>query len=144
MDPGMSLTQYQSLSPIQLYLISIRDSFWTFFTAIGSKLSSFIALTDKRWIYHDLKRLHLNNSLVWFEFQAVIKLLQKHFKTLKTNTGVGPDQFPLRMMKDYADKIVQPLCYLINLSLQTYTFSRKVARVTPVFKSKDECNTIFF
>ena len=83
----------------------------------------------------------LNKNIVSFKFQDVRPdLLLKHLSTLKTTKGAGPDQIPPRIIKDCAEEIVLPLCYLINQSLRTHTFpsAEKFARVTPVFKSDDK------
>jgi len=122
--------------------VKIADSFCDFFSSIGTKLSkSSISLVDRRWTFHNSKRLYLNNNIVSFNFKVVTTdLLLKHLRTLKTTKGAGPDEIPPRIIKDCADEIVLPLCYLINLSLRTHTFpsAEKVARVTPVFKSGEK------
>ena len=50
--------------------------------------------------------------------------------------GSGPSSIPLTMLKEAADIIVGPLCYIINVSFSTGVFpdALKIAKVLPLRK----------
>ena len=60
-------------------------------------------------------------------------------KNLKATKAAGIDNVRHRMIKDAAEELSKPLCYVINLSLQTSLFptAEKSGKVTPIFKSGD-------
>ena len=60
-------------------------------------------------------------------------------KSLNPSKAAGHDNIPPRMIKDGAEELAVPLCYLANLSLQSSLFptSEKLAKISPVFKSND-------
>ena len=66
----------------------------------------------------------------------------KILKNLKATKAAGIDNVPPRMIKDAAEELCKPLCYLINLSLQTSLFptAEKSGKITPIFKSGDPSN----
>jgi len=120
----------------------ISNAFCNYFSTIGQKLSStMITLSKcawKRFMTDDEGKINPDGSI--FKFKSITPAaLLKHLKTLETNKGAGPDNIPPRLIKDCAEEILHPLCYLINWSLRCHTFptAEKTARVTPVFKSGD-------
>jgi len=56
---------------------------------------------------------------------------------LKRNKATGTDNLPLGLLKDSAKFIATPLCYIINLFIQTSTVPTawKTAKIIPIFKS---------
>ena len=58
-------------------------------------------------------------------------------KKLKRNKATGADDLPTGLLKDCASEISQPLCHLINLSLNRSEIPSdwKHALITKIFKS---------
>ena len=59
-------------------------------------------------------------------------------KRLKGNKATGADELiPSGMLKDVREYLVDPLCYILNLSVETSTVPMKwkVARLNPIHKS---------
>ena len=61
----------------------------------------------------------------------------KELKQLKGNKATGVDELPQGMLKDIREYIADPLCYILNLSVETATVPSKwkIARVIPIHKS---------
>jgi len=61
---------------------------------------------------------------------------------LKRNESRGLDNQPSGLLKDCADEVAQPLCYIINLSLSSSTVPTfwKQAKAVPIHKSGDSDN----
>ena len=78
-----------------------------------------------------------------FKFDYVSKIyVEKELKSMKRGKAAGHDDIPHGMLKDAASEIAKPLCYLINLSLQTGIVPAewKIAKVTPIHKSGSTSN----
>jgi len=78
-----------------------------------------------------------------FKFQYVsVIFIRKELKILKRNKSTGLDNLPPGLLKDCADEVAQPLCYIINLSLSSSTVPTfwKQAKVVPIHKSGDSDN----
>ncbi len=58
-------------------------------------------------------------------------------KQLKRNKATGVDEPPPGMLKDIREYIADPLCYILNLSVETATVPSKlkIARLIPIHKS---------
>ena len=56
------------------------------------------------------------------------------------NSAAGYDEMPASILKQCASVYIEPLTYLINVSLEQGTFpdELKIARVIPLFKGEDE------
>ncbi|XP_057305630.1 uncharacterized protein LOC130646135 [Hydractinia symbiolongicarpus] len=73
-----------------------------------------------------------------FDFKYVSKsFVEKELKNLKRHKATGIDNLPPAVMKDSANEISQPLCFIINLSLSTADVPTewKHPTVTPIHKS---------
>lgn len=70
-----------------------------------------------------------------FHFKYVSKsFVEKELKNLKRHKATSIDNLPPALMKDSANEISQPLCFIINLSLSTADVPTewKHATVTPI------------
>ena len=61
----------------------------------------------------------------------------KELKQLKGNRATGVDEPPPGMLKDIREYVADPLCYVLNLSVETATVPSKlkIARLIPIHKS---------
>ncbi|XP_057297787.1 uncharacterized protein LOC130628795 [Hydractinia symbiolongicarpus] len=93
------------------------------------KLKDFIWNKPK----HSLLRTNMK-----FEFNYISRVfVEKELKKLKRQKSTGSDNLPAALLKDCASAIAEPLCYLINLSLDNSEVpsDRKNAHNTPILKS---------
>jgi hypothetical protein len=115
---------------------TIAEEFCKFFTTVASKLKEkAFPLTNFTWKFHNPASSNPANN---FQFHQVPEQdILKELKHLNRKCATGLDHIPTCYLKDTAYVITKPLCYVINLSLQTGLFPSelKVARVTPIFKS---------
>ena len=82
--------------------------------------------------------IHQSNSK--FEFQPIsLYTCRKYLKELSVNKPLGPSNIPAWALKDCANVIVEPLCFLINAFLQEGKFPNhlKQAFITPIYKKGD-------
>ena len=63
--------------------------------------------------------------------------IEKELRSLKRNKATGLDEPPTGLLKVCAMFISQPLCHIMNMSINTSTVPSiwKTAKVTPIFKS---------
>ena len=118
--------------------IDLVNKFSRYFGKTVSELKSKAAFfSDYIWRYHGRKGIRTTQS---FRFAYVPKtFIEKQLKSLKRKKAAGPDELPPGMIKDCRNEILNPLTYLINLSLRSGRVPSlwKVARVSPIFKSGD-------
>lgn len=71
-------------------------------------------------------------NIVNFAYEEVLKSL----KSMKNSFTMGSDNIPSFFVKDCASALVDPLCFIFNLALNTCVFPDrwKITRLTPVFK----------
>ena len=117
----------------------IADEFNTFFSNIGSTLSSSIKLDDSTLAFTD----YLDNPSEYrFSFS---KIAEKETLTiisnLKSKNFSGNDQISNRLLKSIKCGISKPLTIIINQSLETGIFpdALKVVKVKPLFKKGNNC-----
>ena len=80
-----------------------------------------------------------------FIFQPIALFTCAKFgKELNINKPLGPSNIPACALKDSISVIAEPLCFLINASLNEGKFPRdlKQAHVCPIFKKGDTENPI--
>ena len=99
-------------------------------------------LTNKTWTEYSYTGLceKVNPDRKLFTFSEVCpRDVFTVLKSLNPSKAAGHDNIPPRMIKDGAEELAVPLCYLANLSLQSSLFptSEKLAKIRPVFKSND-------
>ena len=118
----------------------IAHEFNRYFATIGPKLASDIPSSDGNSYLN-----YLTSTDKEFQFRPtstneVFSLLNK----LKKSKAVGLDKISSRLIRECADLICKPLCYIFNQSLNVGMFPDdwKCARVTPLFKQgeRDDLN----
>lgn len=118
----------------------IAHEFNRYFATIGPKLASDIPSSDGNSYLN-----YLTSTDKEFQFRPtstneVFSLLNK----LKKSKAVGLDKISSRLIRECADLICKPLCYIFNQSLNVGVFPDdwKCARVTPLFKQgeRDDLN----
>jgi hypothetical protein len=67
-------------------------------------------------------------------------------KQLKRHKATGVDELPPGMLKDVREYRAEPLCYILNLSVETSTvpLKWKIARLIPIHKSGSRDRPINF
>ncbi len=73
-----------------------------------------------------------------FEMKYICRgFVLKEPKQLKRNKATGVDQLPSGILRDIREYIADPLCYILNLSVETATVPSKwkIARLIPIHKS---------
>ena len=112
---------------------SIANAFnESFFTTIGSKISSTISCTVSPMSYIDIREhsIYIAPTTTTEVKQSIISL---------KNSSPGWDEIPTFLLKICSNFYVKPLTYLINKSIGEGIFPNelKLARVVPIFKSGD-------
>ena len=111
---------------------SVAETFNNFLVNVGSNLPSKIPKAKNTFCKYLKKRI--SNS---FFINAVKdNEIEKLIKNLNHNKSLGPCSIPVKILKNHANDLKQPLAFLINLSFQQGVFPEalKNARVTPIFK----------
>ena len=115
---------------------NLVNEFSRFFSNIVGELKSkVVSFSNYVWRYHDKKGIRTAQK---FHFVNVSKsFVEKQLRSLKRRKAAGPDELPPGMIKDCRNEILDPLTYIINLSLRNGKVPSlwKIARVVPVFKS---------
>ena len=94
------------------------------------------SLTDFTWRY-TAKSPPITTKTFRFPYISVL-FVQNKLKLLSRQKSTGIDNLPPGLLKDCGSIISKPLCDIINLSIRSGKFpsSWKVAKVTPIFKSR--------
>ena len=112
------------------------NSFCSYFSTIVQTLKGKIfLLTNTAW---KMPKKSSSRTDKVFRFKYVSKIfVEKELKSFKRKKATGLDNLPPSLLKDCASSISKPLCFIINLSLQTKSFPNiwKRARVVPAHKS---------
>ncbi len=114
----------------------ISNAFCKYFTEIGSKFASRIPRPNKPFHEH---MTPLNNASLFLhptDNDEVFKTIM----SLKAKTSFGHDKISSKLIKLLANSIAVPLSKIINTSLSTGTVpqSWKLAKVIPIYKSKEK------
>ena len=112
------------------------NSLCKFFSRVAFQLKS-SSYFLKDFVWGRPKHLTLRTCKT-FKFKYVSRIfIEKQLKKLKRNKATGADDLPTGLLKDCASEISQPLCHLINLSLNRSEIPSdwKHALITPIFKS---------
>ena len=104
----------------------------------GSYFSANSSLSDSK--APDPPTQHLSNPIPSIIISA--RKVRRVLRSLKTDKASGPDAFPPRFLKEFAEELVPVLCRLLHLVLIscTYPSSWKHALVQPVPKKGDRSN----
>ena len=113
----------------------IVEKFNEFFVNIGPNLAADIPLSNKS--VKDFLPPSTINSMVILDTDKhdILSII----KSLKTNSSVGLDNIPIKIIKFAADFIAPHLAQIINCTLTTSIFptTLKAAKVIPIYKSGD-------
>ena len=108
-----------------------------FYSTMASKLKKSTYLpTDFTWCYTEKSPPKTTKT---FRLPYIsVSFVQKELKLLSRQKSTGIDNLPSGLLKDCGNIISKPLCDIINLSIRSGKFpsSWKVAKVTPIFKSR--------
>ena len=113
----------------------IAENFNLYFSQIGSNLAKTITQGGKT--FHDFLTAPNDHSifLVPTNSEELLKIVRK----LKTNKAPGYDGIDNIILKHIINYILDPLVFLLNLSLQSgkVPSDMKIAKVIPIFKKGD-------
>ena len=115
--------------------LDIANGFNNFFSQVGPKLASEIGLSDVSFDSFLSESNPLN-----FEFHRISETdILKICRQIKPKLSSGTDFISNKLLKHIAPIIIEPLHYLINLSLDSGYIPRelKIAKIVPVFKDGD-------
>ena len=115
---------------------NIAEIFNDYFSTIATNLDQQIPLNPMSpmdYMRDGIPHSIFLNPLRFNECRDIINSLK--------NTVYNRDTLPVKIFKLAKHLLVEPICYLINLSIETGTFPDilKCANVTPVFKNGDCC-----
>ena len=116
----------------------IANSFCDYFTKIGKQLSDNIP-TPKFKFNEYMKQYPLNITNSIFFSPTDTQEITKLITSLKAKTSSGHDDLSLWLLKTLSAEITEPLCYLVNKSLEEgiMPYELKIAMVIPFFKAKE-------
>ena len=111
---------------------TVANSFNNYFINIGSSLSKNINLDIDPLIF-----LQTNANSLYIPQITCCEVV--HVISNMNNSAAGYDELPSSIMKKCVETYVQPLTFLINISISQGTFpnEQKIARVIPLPKGKD-------
>ena len=116
----------------------IVNPFSYYFSGAVKKLESLTyPLENFTWRYIRTLATHTNEDFTVDNISR--RFVLKELKALKRQIAPSVEKLPAGLLKDCTDIIVDPLAYIINLSIKTSTVHSvwKIAKITPVFKSGD-------
>ena len=116
----------------------IANSFCDYFTKIGKQLSDNIPTPKFKFNeYMKQNPLNITNSIFFSptDTQEISKLIT----SLKAKKSSGHDALSSWLLKTLSAEITEPLCYLVNKSLEEgiMPYELKIAKVIPIFKAKE-------
>ena len=117
---------------------TIANGFNEYFVNVGPKLASRIpnqALNPSYEMNYNYPNSFFLTPTNSFEVTEIIK-------NLKAKTSTDYNYISPKIVKSNHISIAQPLAHIINISFKSGIFPQrlKVAKVVPIYKSKDECN----
>jgi len=115
----------------------ISDAFNSFFSTIGSNLAKKFPDNDD---YKTFLGNHANNTM--FINPLNREELLRFMNSLDKKKTSGPDDISPKVICQYADKLVDPLTHIFNLSLNQGVFPTKLklAKVIPIHKKESHTN----
>ena len=113
----------------------VASGFNDFFSSIGKDLVSKISITARHFREFMGERVVTDFVFAPLTPQVLCKIANR----MKPKTSCGADFISSKLLKEILPIIIEPLCHIFNLSLQTGYLPEqfKVAKVVPVFKSGD-------
>ena len=116
--------------------LEIAEGFNEFFSGIGPELASTIPQSQTNFKNFLGSRVNDNFIFAHITPDTILKMAGK----LKSKNSAGPDNISSKLLKRILPIIINPLCHIFNISLQTGFIPSilKTAKVVPVFKSGDK------
>ena len=118
----------------------ISNSFCSFFTNIGVSIqNSIVSICERAWKTHGhgmiVTKLNPWNKIFCFR-DVTERYIINFIKIMNSSKSPGYDNISTSFIKDGMYELAQPLSYLLNLSLNQFTFpsAEKVAKVKPLYK----------
>ena len=126
--------QFKISNKIETSKSAIANSFNSFFVNIGPDLSKKISPTD----IDPLTYIKESNAHSIFMSPVTTDEVQRNIITLK-NASAGHDNIHSNILKKTYQFYLEPLCHILNLSLQQGFFPHemKIAKVVPIYKAGD-------
>ena len=118
----------------------IANSFCDYLTKIGKQLSDNIPTPKFKFNeYMKQNPLHIITNSIFFsptDTQDISKLIT----SLKAKQSSGHDDLSSWLLKTLSAEVTEPLCYLVNKSLEEgiMPYKLKIAKVIPILKRKKE------
>lgn len=116
----------------------IANAFNSYFASVGPELAKSIPQNNQDYMEF-LKKV--SKPKTTFEFREVTENeIRKIIKTMKNKTSSSFDNLSNKVLKQISETIIEPLTYIINLSLKTSSFPEnwKTAKIIPLHKSGKE------
>ena len=115
---------------------NIAEGFNDFFSGIGPELANKIPMTDGN--YSDYLGDWTEENFIFG--QVTPELVTEIAGKLKSKSSCGPDNISTKLLKHILPLIIEPICHIFNLSLQTgfIPMELKTAKVVPIYKSDDK------
>jgi hypothetical protein len=116
--------------------LEIAATFCDYFTNVGSKLASIIGNSKEQYTSY----MGPNCELSIFMFPTDALEIESIITLLKPKTSYGIDGISCKVLKGLKNAISLPISILVNKSLSTgrVPIDMKIAKVIPIFKSKDK------
>ena len=118
--------------------LEIAEGFNSFFAGIGPELAD--SITPSNINFDSFLSPGIDEEFIFKRItpESLTEIVGK----LKTKNSAGRDNISTKLLKHILPSIINPLCHLFNLSLQSgYVPTQlKTAKVVPVFKSGDKHN----
>lgn len=120
---------------------NIANLFCQYFSNVGLEYANLIPKSHRSYSDYVAMNRHRNPNTLYFsptDPNEIIKII----KSLKSTKSCGNDNISSLILKQAQNSISVPLSILINKSLSTGTFpdTLKIAKVIPIYKSKDRDN----
>lgn len=111
--------------------IEICETFCEYFTTVAkTTLNNHFPALD-----YDNSNLKGTLQSIFFE-DITVQEIRDVISTMPNKKSSGPDGVPISVVKSCLEIIIEPLCYIFNLSIRTSTFPDKwkTASIIPIFK----------
>ena len=115
---------------------NIAQEFNNFFSTIGKKLADKIGNLKNSWSAGGERRMTDSFLLT----PVTEKELNKHIMSLKNGVKGGEDEICSNIIKQYKDKLIQPIMHIVNIVFCTGVYPEvlKTAVIIPLYKQGDK------
>ena len=113
----------------------ITNAFNEYFSNIASNITTQLPPTDVTFERY-LPQVHANR----IEWEPTNEAEIKRIIAKSKATKPGPDNIPMKLIKNNVNTLSPIITYLVNLSLRTGIFPdvHKIGKIVPLFKNKDK------